>query len=202
MFKQLDSYLDHFEVLEQSQFGVRKNMSTTNAILNTLQYIYDNLDKGYSVVSIFLDFSKAFDCVYHQILLQKFTVYGMRGVALGWFTSYLANRQHNVTFNNKLSERRSVDCGVAQSSILGPLLFLIFINDFPNSSNFFKFILFAEHSTQSCRFENAAAASLSTILSNQFTSVFFWISKNKLEATLKNENSSISPSDKISLCHP
>ena len=157
VFNQLDSYLDHFELLEQSQFGFRKNMSTTDVILNTIHFIYDNLDKGYSVVSIFLGFSKDFDCVYHKILLQNFTVYGMRWVALGWFTSYLANRQLYVTINNKLSERRLVDCGVVQSSILGPLLFLIFINDFPNSSIFFKSILFAEHSTLSCRFEKCCS---------------------------------------------
>ena len=133
VFNQLYSYLDHFELLKPSQFGFRKNMSMSDAILNTLQYIYDNLDKGYSVVSIFLDLSKAFDCVDHEILLHKLRVYGVRGVALGWFRSYLASRQQYVTFNNKLSERRSVDCGVPQGSIPGPLLFLIVINIFPKS---------------------------------------------------------------------
>ena len=108
-------------------------MSTSGAISNTLQSIYHNLDKDCSVVSIFSDFSKAFVCVDHEILLHKLRVYGMRGVALGWFRSYLANRHQYVTFNNKSSKRRSVDCGVPQGSILGQLFFLIFINDFPNS---------------------------------------------------------------------
>ena len=109
---------------------------------------------------MFIDFSKAFDCVDHEILLQKLRVYGVRGLALDWFRSHLTNRQQNVTLKNKLSDVRSVDCGVPQGFILVPLLLLIFINDFHNCSNFFKFTLFADDSTLNCRFENDATTSI------------------------------------------
>ena len=94
-------------------------MSTSDAVISTLQYNYDNLDTGYSVASIILDFSKTFDCVTHEILLDKMRAYGARGNALDWFRSYPSNRQQYVTFKNKLSERHLVNCGVPQGSILG-----------------------------------------------------------------------------------
>ena len=86
------------------------------------------LDNGEYVIGIFLEFSKAFDTVDHNILLQKLSLYGIRGTALDWFQSYLTNRYQFVTYNGELSERKKVKCGVPQGSILGPLLFLIYIN--------------------------------------------------------------------------
>ena len=126
-----------------------------------LQFIYNNLDAGKTVLSLFLDFSKAFDCVDHTILLHKLEVYGVRGVALLWFQSYLSNRMQYVSINGNNSEYKSVESGVPQGSILGPLLFLIYINDFPKSSNFFKFNLFADDSTLSFSYKDVPVNVLS-----------------------------------------
>ena len=97
----------------------------------------------------FLDFRTAFDCVNHEILLSKLNTCGVQGVALDWFCSYLTNREQYVSINNVDSNSRVIECGVPQGSILGPLLFLIFINGITKCSNQFKYILYADDSTLS-----------------------------------------------------
>ena len=95
------------------------------------------------------NFKKAFDCVNHQILLSKFHHYGLRGISFGWFKYYLENRKQYVSINERNSDTLLINCGVPQGSILGPLIFLIFPNDLPSSTTYFKFILFADDSTLS-----------------------------------------------------
>ena len=109
--------------------------------------IISALDQKHLPLSIFMDLSKAFDTLNHEILLKKLQYYGINGTALHWFSSYLINRKQYVELNNTSSTISTLNIGVPQGSILGPLLFLIYINDMPNASNAFKFILYADDST-------------------------------------------------------
>ena len=96
------------------------------------------------VIGIFLDLSKAFDTLNHKILLHKLQLYGIRGNAYRWLENYLSNRQQYVTFNGIDSTFKNIECGVPQGSILGPLLFLLYVNDISNTSALLSFILFAD----------------------------------------------------------
>ena len=104
-----------------------------------MQYLYNVLDRGSNVLSVSLDFNKAFDSVEHDILLHKMYHYGVRGIVHDWLESYLVNRWQFVNCNNVQSSMCALTHGVPQGSILCPFLFLILINDLPNSSNLLKF---------------------------------------------------------------
>ena len=105
--------------------------------------------KDFYVVSLFLDLSKVFDTVNHQILLKKLKYYGLQQSEYNWFQSYLSNRKQQVHANGVVSDTRFISTGVPQGSLLGPLLFIIFINDLPKSSTFFSTRLYADDTSLS-----------------------------------------------------
>ena len=111
------------------QFGFRQKYSTSHALIHLTDKIREQLDSGNFACGIFVDLQKAFDTVDHDILIQKLNHYGIRGVANNWFSSYLQNRSQYVSINGFNSKLEHIHCGVPQGSILGPLLFLIYIND-------------------------------------------------------------------------
>lgn len=129
MFNRLISFIEDNAILYKYQFGFRKNYSTSLALIDVVDNIYENLDTNQTVVGIYLDLTKAFDTVNHDILLYKLQNYGIRGMAYQWFRSYLSNRQQYTVINNVSSCLSNVLCGVPQGSVLGPLLFLLYMND-------------------------------------------------------------------------
>ena len=136
-YDRLIKYLNKKSILSNSQFGFRSAHSTTHAITSIYEKVLENVDNDEHSISIFLDLSKAFDSVNHKILLNKLEHYGIRGISLSFFKSYLSNRKQFTVVNGEMSDLLLALCGVPQGSTLGPLLFLLYINDLANASNFF-----------------------------------------------------------------
>ena len=129
VYSRVYSFLNLHNCIYELQFGFRANHSTNHALISLTENIREALDKGYFACGIFVDLQKAFDTVDHTILLDKLKHYGIRGKANEWFKSYLTDRRQHVSINGFVSENKIMNYGVPQGSVLGPLLFLLFIGD-------------------------------------------------------------------------
>lgn len=178
MANKLTKFLNKFNVISACQFGFRAGMSTTDALLRITDTIFDALNNKQTVLNIQIDLRKAFDAVDHQILLEKLHCYGIRGKQLDWFRNYLSNRHQYVSIKGGESSLKSINTGVPQGSILGPILFLIFINDLPKCSNFFVPTLFADDSTFSAKISNYDESI--QFINEELENIRNWTINNKL----------------------
>ena len=153
--------------------------------------INEAIDHHDYACGIFLDLSKAFDTVNHDILIKKLEFYGVRGLANKWFSSYLSNQRQFVSVNNISSDELTISCGVPQGSVLGPLLFLVYVNDFPNCSKLLEFNLYADDSN--LFYKSNTLLALQTDLNKELAEVYKWLCVNKLSLNIKKSNFVIFP---------
>ena len=148
------------------------------ALIVLIDKISEALESDDCVIGIFLVFSKAFDTVDHVILLQKLYFYGIHDITLSWFDNYLSNRKQNVTYNDIVSKTEKNNCGVPQGSILGPLIFVLYINDLSTVSEAYMSILFEDDTN--VFFTGKNLQTMSTVINEELTNVQEWFYCNKL----------------------
>jgi hypothetical protein len=178
MYSRIINFIEKHKILYKNQYGFQKGMSTeyaVNALVNNIVKCLENKEVGFCIL---LDFAKAFDTVNHEILLKKLEYYGIRGTALNWFKSYLSDRMQCTEIGDTQSKLEYIKCGVPQGSILGPLLFLLYINDIVMSSDVFKFILFADDTSLFYSHKNKQEAM--QILNIELSKISQWLAANKL----------------------
>ena len=183
MYDRIIKFLEKFKILYEHQFGFKKGCSTHTALLALVHNLIQALDNGEYILGVFLDFSKAFDTVDHSILLDKLYHYGVRGCAYHWFQSYLSNRSQSVTYDGVKSSLGFIKGGVPQGSILGPLLFLLYINDLSSVCKHTFPILFADDTN--LFLSGKDGSSLSQTMASELAQISDWLKANKLSLNIK-----------------
>ena len=184
--KRLVSFVDSNNILNESQYGFRKNRSTDTALLQLVEQISTAIDHKLCTVGIFVDLKKAFDTLNASVLLSKLEHVGVRGIAHQWLKSYLTNRKQFVYVKENSSNYSNVIHGVPQGSILGPILFLIYINDIVNVSDNVDFILFADD-TNLFKSGNKLA-NVCDELCQELRKLHTWFNINKLSLNIAKTN--------------
>ena len=182
-YLRLESYLKSKLILNDNQFGFRRNHSSYMAVLDLYDRISEAIDRNEYAIGVFIDLSKAFDTIDHVIMIKKLEHYGIRGLALEWFISYLSNRKQFVQYNGASSSTLDVTCGVPQGSILGPLLFLIYINDITHCSKLLHFILFADDTN--LIFSHSILKILIEAVNKELSHLSEWFQANRLSLNVK-----------------
>ena len=183
MYTRSLSFLNKNDILYNLQFGFRSGHSTAMALMALVDSISKSLDNGEFTLGVFLDFSKAFDCLDHKILFDKLEHYGVRNEALMWFKSYFTDRNQYVVYEGVESDKMSITCGVPQGSILGPLLFLLYVNDVVNVSDVLLLILYADD-TNAFLSGNDIDALIDT-MNEELKKLVVWLQVNKLKLNVK-----------------
>ena len=178
IYVRIYSYLTKNNMIYNKQFGFRSNYSTTHAILSITEYIRTLLDDGHFVCGVFVDLEKAFDTVDHDILCEKLKFYGIYGICNNLIKSYLTGRKQYVSLNGFNSDILNIDCGVPQGSSLGPLLFLIYINDFRLSLKQTTSGHFADDTF--IMYNSKKLKTIETIINTDLKQVVKWLRLNKL----------------------
>ena len=174
----VNSWLNKHSLISTNQYGFQRGRSTADALISLTDQIYSALNSKEHSISVFVDLRKAFDTVQHDILLSKMQLMGFRGLPLALFKSYLSNRKQCVRVGSARSSLRSVNIGVPQGSILGPILFIIYVNDLPMVSNVVSTVLFADDTSISLSRPNFET--LITDLTNELIGVKDYMVRNRL----------------------
>ena len=180
LYEQIYDYFTEHKLMLDSQYGFRKKHSTEHAAIELIDRLMDEIDKKNIPIAIFLDLSKAFDTLNHNILLQKLKYYGFKDSAISLMQSYLVNRKQYVEIEKIKSKTTTLITGVPQGSILGPLLFIICMNDINQASNVFKFILYADDSTLQTIVNSSSPMAISEKINRELENVHNWLCVNKL----------------------
>ena len=178
LHKRITNFLTKFKLINKTQFGFQKGKCTSDAILEFLDNAYESLNNKKYLLAIFLDFSKAFDTISHDILLKKLEYMGFRGPILNILKSYLSNRKQFVSIGGSTSETLETTIGVPQGSTLGPLLFIIYINDMKNSLSHLKVVHFADDSTLYLDYNKNS--DISPQINSELNEIKIWLMSNKL----------------------
>jgi hypothetical protein len=200
MYDRIMSFINKNQLLYDYQFGFRKNRSTSMALIKLLDNITNALDNGECVLGVFLDFSKAFDTVNFKILFMKLKHYGFRGQPLELMKSYLSNRKQYVSFSDANSRKQIIKCGVPQGSILGPILFLLYINDMATVSKAIFPLLFADDTNV---FINGK--DIDVLMKNmniELGKLIVWLQCNRLSLNIKKKHFMIFKSKRKKINRP
>ena len=181
---QLYNYLQLNNILSEKQFGFRKGLSTSLAIFEVLKELYSNWnDKNFSGC-VFIDFSRAFDSINHNILFQKLEMYGLDPKPIDFFKKYMGNRTQRTKINGHTSEKAQVTCGTAQGSILGPLIFILYINDiFKSIDTDGQIYMYADDTLIVCKSNDIDI--VTSKVQDSLNKMLIWCNANKLSMNLK-----------------
>ena len=177
----LNTFTKTCDILKPCQYGFRGKK-----LVKVVSEITNSLNKRKHSIGVFIDLQKAFDSVDHQLLCTKLEFYGIRGVAYQWIRSYLSNRTEYVSYEGHKSELLPIQCGIPQGSILGPLLFTIYVNDMCNVSKLLKFILFADDTN--IFHSHSKLPDLVSELNTELDKMYKWFCVNNLSLNIAKTN--------------
>ncbi len=195
IFTQTYDFFQKEKLFYHSQYGFRNEHSTEFAAMEIVDRIMTEMDKNETPINIYLDLSKAFDTLDHQILLKKMEHYGVRDTSFNLFQNYLTNRKQYVEYDDIKSNMLEISTGVPQGSILGPLLFIIYINDMSKVSNIFAFIIYADDTTLSSILRafkpNTPSENIENKINTELYKISEWLKVNKLSLNITKTKYSI-----------
>ena len=187
MYNRVQKYLKDQNIKYDKQFGFRTGHSTEHAIAQLVDQIYEAFEKNEYTLGVFIDLSKAFDTVDHSILLRKLELYGITDRNYAWIKSYLSNRLQYIQIDeNSRTEFCVVKCGVPQGSILGPLLFLLYVNDLKNASSVLDPIMFVDDTD--LFYTHSNSQKFFSTMNEELASINQWFTSNKLSLNAEKNN--------------